>query len=204
MGNLDASLYDRLIRHRYGTYRGLIRLRLAQLEGALGRLREFRDPDWSRVERLVFVCNGNICRSAYGMQLARERGLPSASFGLYTYTGAAPPDIALETAAASGRDMSAHRATEVTDFEARDTDLILVSEVRQARRLARRYAARPIQIALLGDWSRPRRPHLHDPFTLSPEYFRTCFAHIESAVDGLVRDWGRRAGGKRAGSAESQ
>jgi protein-tyrosine phosphatase len=197
-----ATLYDRLIRHRYGTYRGLIRLWLARLEGAVGRLAEFRDPDWARVQRLVFVCNGNICRSAYAMQLARERGLPCASFGLYTETGAPSPEIALETAAASGHDMSAHRATEVSDFEVRDSDLILVTEVRQARRLAGRFAARTIQIALLGDWCRPRRPHLHDPFTLSRQYFETCFTHIESAVDALAQDWVATGAAARSGSAQ--
>lgn len=203
MSRNDTSLYGRLIRYPYGTYRGLIRLWLAQLEGLAGRLAEFRNPDWSRVKRLVFVCNGNICRSAYGMQLAQKLGLPSASFGLFTYTGATPPEIALETAAASGHDMSAHRATELTNFEVRDSDLILVTEVRQARRLAKLFADRPVQIALLGDWSRPRRPHLHDPFTLSREYFETCFAHIESAVDALAQEWPRVADRKTPGSEMS-
>lgn len=189
----NTAVYDRLIRHPFGTYRGLIRLWLAQLEGCTGRLVRFRDPDWSRVQRLVFVCNGNICRSAYGMLLAEELGLPSASFGLYTDTGARPPEPALATAAAHGRDLSAHRATEVDDFEVRDSDLLLVMEIRQARRLAERYAGRPIQIALLGDWVEPRRPHLHDPFTLSPGYFETCFRHIESAVAALAADWRRHA-----------
>ena len=197
-------LYEHTIRHRYGTYRGLIRLWLAQLEGGTGRLNAFRNLDWSRVERIVFVCNGNICRSAYAEHLAREQELPTASFGLYTETGTPSPEEALATASVRGRDISEHRATDVEDFEVLDTDLLLVTEVRQARRLVERFADRSVQIALLGDWSRPRRPHLHDPFTLSQGYFQTCFAHIETAVDALATEWKSRNGRSETRSGFSQ
>jgi protein-tyrosine phosphatase len=49
------------------------------------------------------------------------------------------------------------------------------------------------QIALLGDWATPARPHLHDPFTLSRGYFETCLEPIETAVQALQRDWSGQA-----------
>ena len=54
------------------------------LEPALAR-RAMRNsglarPDWNRVDRLVFACLGNICRSAYASTVIGEFGLPTAAY----------------------------------------------------------------------------------------------------------------------------
>ena len=64
--------------------------------------------------------------------------------------------------------MSDHRTTDLNDFEIRAGDLLLVMELRQARRLQSVIKDQPgAQIALLGNWCAPKRPHIHDPHTLS-------------------------------------
>jgi protein-tyrosine phosphatase len=174
---------------RFGTWRGLVRLLLARAELAAGRLEPFRLREPERVRRVVFVCLGNICRSAYAEQVARERGLVTASLGLSTTTGAQSPDAALAAAARKRRPMDAHRARDWKDFEVRPGDLLLAMEVRQAHELRRRLGGRDdVQVALLGDWCTPRLPHLHDPFTLSDAYFDTCFERIGRAVGALALD----------------
>jgi protein-tyrosine phosphatase len=60
-------------------------------------------------------------------------------------------------------------------------------ELRHANRLVDRGIA-PEQIALLGHWAQPRRYHIHDPHTLSPAYFRTCFGAIAPAVERLAAE----------------
>src|SRR4051812_1003209 len=72
------------INRRYGTYRGLIRLLLAQAESKAGTLGSLTHPALNRTRRFVFVCSGNICRSCFADTVARSLGLPSASFGLST------------------------------------------------------------------------------------------------------------------------
>ena len=64
----------------YGTWRGAVRLALAHAEVATG-LSGAIVPDPAKVRRLVFVCHGNICRSAYADVLARRAGMNVASFG---------------------------------------------------------------------------------------------------------------------------
>jgi protein-tyrosine phosphatase len=66
--------------------------------------------------------------------------------------------------------------------------LILAMEIRQTRRLAAVLAGKPAQLGLLGHWSNPRRPHIHDPHSLSDLYFRTCFSIIASAAARLAAD----------------
>ena len=170
---------------RFGTARGLARLLLSYGQAALLLPRRVPDP-WS-VRRLVFVCQGNICRSAYAEEASRARGLAAASFGLSTLSGkpAYPPAVA--AAAVLGRDLSAHRTTRREDFEPRPGDLLLAMEVRQLGRLAADPALAGAPRDLLGLWARPPVPHLHDPYGLDPAYMATCLARIETAVEALAR-----------------
>jgi protein-tyrosine phosphatase len=171
------------IDRRFGTWRGLLRLLLAYAELATGRLSAFRLRHPEQVQRVVYVCLGNICRSAYGHQVANELGLNVASLGLSTSTGAASPTEAVDAARRAGVDMDAHRAMDWGDFKVRPGDLFLVMEVRQAHELRRRLGARSdVQVCLLGMWCSPPVPHLHDPFSLSAGYFDTCFVRVREAT----------------------
>lgn len=183
-----ASLRNRL-NARYGTWRGLVRLMLAQAERVTGRLRPFELHDPQAVRRVVFVCLGNICRSAYAEQVARAEGLRTASLGLSTTTGVGSPDAALAAAARQRMPMDAHRARDWSDFTLQPGDLLLAMEVRQVHELRRRLGDRSdVQVALLGNWCPAPMPHLHDPFTLSDDYFDTCFTRIRQAVVRLAND----------------
>jgi protein-tyrosine-phosphatase len=176
------------LERRHGTWRGAVRALLAwgALRGGLLEAYRLRHPE--RVRRLVFVCLGNICRSAYAQHVASQPGLPAVSIGLSTSTGAASPDAALRAAQRCGADLSEHRATDFRDFEVLPGDLFLTMEVRHAQELQHRLIARTdVQIALLGLWCEPPMPHLHDPYTLSDAYFDRCFARVRQAVHGLHR-----------------
>lgn len=176
------------IARRHGTWRGAVRSLLAQLDLGGGRLRQFQLRHPHRVRRLVFVCQGNICRSAFAAQVAQWLALESTSLGLATTTGARSPAAAVEAARRQGYDLRAHRATDLRDFAVRPGDLFLAMEVRQARELRRRLGVRDdVEVVLLGLWCTPRRPHLHDPYTLSDAYFDQCFSRLSDAVINLRR-----------------
>lgn len=174
------------IDRRFGTWRGLVRALLARAELAAGRLRPFQLKQPETVRRLVFVCLGNICRSAYGHQVAIEYGMRVASLGLSTTTGAHSPEQAQASAARQGVDMTDHRATAWGDFKTEAGDVFLVMEVRQAHEMRRRLGPRTdVQVCLLGMWCDPVMPHLHDPFTLGDAYFDSCFQRVRQAVRAL-------------------
>jgi len=181
-----AARLRSVINANHGTWRGLVRTGLAQGEFALGRIDPFLQLP-AQVQRLVFVCLGNINRSAFADQVARSLGVHSCSIGLSTSTGAPATPLARQTAPGFGIDLATHRATDLTDYRHQPGDLLLAMEVRHAHRLAARGLPAG-SVALLGHWAAPHRIHLHDPHTLSPAYFRTCFTLIDSAVHGLVRN----------------
>jgi protein-tyrosine phosphatase len=103
----------RFLRHQLGWWLRLGRLPAAQLEG---------------VTRLVFVCRGNICRSAMAEAVARTLDFPACSFGTRTHLGKpANPGMA-EAAARLGYDLSGHRTTPLEQYDESAGDLVLVFE----------------------------------------------------------------------------
>ena len=176
-----------LIEDNHGTHRGWVRLLLAQLAFVLGRLTPWTKVRIPVVRRLVFVCLGNINRSAFADVLAQKMGAQTASFGLSTTTGSPAYEMAIRTAPLFDVTLHAHRATDMSDYQYRDGDLLAVMEVRQIHKLLNRgFPAEAI--VLLGHWAAPRRLHIHDPHTLSARYFVTCFAILDSAVRSLVQE----------------
>lgn len=174
-----------LVAISHGTVRGWVRHLLAQLEYLGGRLDPFVRLDPQRTRRLVFVCWGNINRSAFAAEVARRHGAHAVSIGLSTTTGKPAYPMAVSAARELGHDLRAHTATALGDYRYEEGDVLVVMEVRHARRVrARDLLQAPV--LLLGHWTFPRRIHLHDPYTLSPDYFRSCFSLIESGCARLV------------------
>ncbi|MCP1470082.1 protein-tyrosine phosphatase [Sphingobium sp. OAS761] len=174
-----------MIRKAFGTVRGLVRLAISYPQVALG-LAAVRRPDPAQVRRLVFICQGNICRSAYAEVAARRAGMRTASLGLSTTTGRAAHGPAIAAATSLGLDLSAHRAIDLADHVPQDGDLLLAMEVRQLHRLAAHPRLGGLPRMLLGQWHRPPLPHLHDPYGLDDRYMATCLKRIDRAVARLV------------------
>jgi len=170
------------LRPRFGTYRGFVRLLLALGENLTGGLRAYKQVRWERVTRVVFVCRGNICRSAYAERRAATYGLAVASFGLAAESGARADPTARRFAAMRGIDLAGHRSCSAASFELQKGDLLVAMEPRQGRVMRRRFAAAPCQFTLLGLWSSPKRPHIHDPHRLGDRYLAQCFDIIDAAV----------------------
>lgn len=176
-----------LVAANYGTPRGWVRYLLGQWDGIAGPAGRFRSLRPAAVRRLVFVCLGNINRSAFACAVARREGVRCCSIGLSTTSGAPATPDAVATAAELGYALDEHQATDLADFEPQQGDLYVVMELRHARRLGAR-GVPEADVALLGHWARPLRYHIHDPHTLSRDYFRSCFAVIQPAVLHLIRE----------------
>jgi protein-tyrosine phosphatase len=173
-----------IITQQFGTFRGLVRLGLSYgevLTGQDGALAA--DP--AKVTRLVFVCHGNICRSAMADVVAQKAGLNAASFGLSTDRGKPAHGPAVEAAMALGYDMTAHRATRAQDFVAEEGDLLLAMETRHLRKLSALPNVATVPRQLLGLQLSPPLPHLHDPYELDPAYMPVCLARVIRAVEAL-------------------
>lgn len=168
-----------LLQARFGRRAGWVRHQLAVALDLCGAFDQAHRVDFSAARRLVFVCQGNICRSAYAQARAELLGLRAASFGLDARAGDPAHPLAAQRAALRGVDLSRHRATPADPRLFGPGDLLLAMEPAHLARLTR-FDFQPV--TLLGLWATPPRPHLEDPYGLCPEYFDTCFDLIDSAL----------------------
>lgn len=173
-----------MIDRTFGTFRGAVRLALSYPEVAFG-LAQIVKPRPEEVRRLVFVCHGNICRSAFADELARQAGMNSASFGLSTSSGKPAYPATRRTAAEMGYALDAHHTTKVEEYTPVEGDLLLAMETRHLRKLAADPRLNALPRMLLGNFGSPPTPHLHDPYGLSDAYMRTCLERIERAIPPL-------------------
>lgn len=171
-----------LIDSRFGTTRGLLRLLLSYPQHWAG-FGTLAPKDMGDVRRFVFVCRGNISRSAYAETAARSRGLAAASCGVSAAQGRDADPAAVQVASQCGLDLSGHRATEAGRFEPETGDLLLAMEVRQLAALASLPHLAKTPRLLLGSFA--GTPHLHDPYGLSLPYYASCFQRIDVALDRL-------------------
>ena len=177
---------NRWVAKHYGSRRGFLRTIAYRLLYLLGKYRDCRKIDWESVERLVFVCKGNICRSAYAEAYARSIGVEAISCGLQTIEGAPANAEAIHMAQKMGIDLEAHRTTPIMYLILRKTDLLVAMEPNQAKFLQNNMG-RDYQCTLLGIWARPIIPYIHDPYGAIPAYFEKCFSTIKKSVHGIAQ-----------------
>lgn len=172
------------IADHYGSRRGLVRYLAYQIRG---RLRPGTPPDsaLAGVQRLVFICKGNICRSPMAKAVARSAGFPACSFGFDTHPGKPAHEMMAKAAASLGHDLSAHRTTPLNQYAQDAGDLLLVFEPNHLEQIVRISEAGGPS-GLLGNWARPPRPYIHDPYGGTEPYFRRVAALTEDSVTRLV------------------
>ncbi len=181
----------------YGGRRLFLRHLVARAQTQMPRWRHLRLVDWDRVERIVFVCKGNICRSAYAAAKATSLGLPAVSAGLEAKPGLPADDQALRHAASRCISLSAHRTRRLAELTTGSEDLVVCMEPPQLVSLARMIARRGCQVTLLGFWSRPIRPWIFDPYGLSDAEWESCLDIIDGGIERLAAERLQRRGALR-------
>ncbi len=178
--------WSRAVANGYGRKQGFMAHHWSRAVERLGGYDAMRTVDLSAVHRLVFVCQGNICRSRYAEARAQTLGLAAASFGLGA-DGRAPADPAAVRAAwARGLALAPGRSRGIEELDLGPGDLLVAMEPAHARALGRFARESGAQRTLLGLWEWPGRPYLGDPYGLSAAYFDTCFRHIDVALTALA------------------
>ena len=150
----------------------------------------------SRVESVLFVCLGNICRSPFAAYLAEKRSgttgraLRCSSAGLRTSQGGRSPDAACEVARTFGVALDGHRPQTLTRALVDSHDLIVAMEAAHFVELRGTYpdAAGRIVLLPLFDDAAGRgydRFNIADPFANPRDAFETCYRRIDRALGRL-------------------
>lgn len=175
---------------RYGSRSGFVLTWWHRCRYLLGGYREYRRVDWKSTGRLVFVCKGNICRSAFAEAVARSLGVEAISCGLETRTGLPADADAMNAASRKGIDLGGHKTTPLHSLALRKDDLLIAMEPWQAERLGRELN-QEYACTLLGLCGGFISPHIPDPYGSPEAYFDNCFDYIEKSVHEITFKLGK-------------
>ena len=168
---------------KFGGRKAYLKTISYQIVSSIGLYERFTRIQWDRVKRLIFICDGNICRSPFAEACAVMQGLPATSGGLDTENGHPANSDAIVAAATFGIDLLSHTTQAVTTLQLTPNDLIFLMQPSQIGRLNRLIDCNvSAQVTLLGLWRTPSIPYLQDPYGRSQRCFMNCFQIIHDSV----------------------
>lgn len=138
---------------------------------------------------IVFVCTGNICRSAFAEYYTKSRikELESvSSAGVYTNPGKPADTKAIENALRYGIDMKAHKTTTSESIPDSKNKLYLIFEPIHGLYLRKQKKIDPASILYLGSFCKTPTIYVRDPYGKSDEVFKEVFDQIKEACDSLI------------------
>jgi protein-tyrosine phosphatase len=153
-----------------------------------------KDFDHRIIYHVIFICKGNICRSAFAEHYLKGR-IPDGilmieSCGLDVEQGIfAPPRAAVCVAKEFDIDLGMHRSRGIASCDIHRADLILPMEFRQYLRLIAMFPGKKRNVRLLSDfapWPDRIFCNIDDPYGSGENEFRRCFRQLRSSLDGLM------------------
>jgi protein-tyrosine phosphatase len=151
-------------------------------------------PPPARVESILFVCLGNICRSPFAAELAaqllRDRGRADVRFtsaGIRPSQAGRPPAYACEVSARYGLSLREHLPQAVTTELMKSHDLVVVMEWKHLQQLRTAFPAYRDRIVLLslldaGARNAYERYNIADPFGKTVAAYEECYDRIQRAL----------------------
>jgi protein-tyrosine-phosphatase/CelD/BcsL family acetyltransferase involved in cellulose biosynthesis/predicted ATP-grasp superfamily ATP-dependent carboligase len=142
--------------------------------------------------RIVFVCQGNICRSPFAEAMLRTRlsargsSVTVASFGMLPRPGRATPDIGLMAAAAKGIDLRPHRSAHLSRAQAEAATAIFVFDDINRRAILDRYPDLRVPILQIGDFAPRPIGRIDDPIDGDHAVYTATYDAIEASVIALA------------------
>ncbi|WP_347330102.1 hypothetical protein [Marinimicrobium locisalis] len=177
---------DDVIKYRFGSKRGLLRTAQHYALRVAGKYKAYQEVDFSLVHRIVFVCSGNICRSALAEVVAKNLGLKAESFGLHCRGGDPADPRAVAYADRIGLSLANHVTKNINEYQQRRGDLLVGMEPKHAYSLNKIAGTYP-QITLIGLWLPNPKPYIHDPFNTNIDFFNQCEKIVADATQLLAK-----------------
>lgn len=152
-------------------------------------VKDFND---GRIGHVIFVCKGNICRSAFAeyylRRLSPDGAIRIESCGLDVDQGVFSPPEAVSVAKEFQLDLGVHRSKGVASCDVNNADLILPMEYGHYLRVRAMFPDVKSKIRLLRDfapWPERIICNINDPYGGDENEFRRCFRRLQRALDGL-------------------
>jgi len=184
LGTLVREHWDRVILATRRRWQRMY-LRYSQQPRVLRKLRE------RKINAVLILCHGNICRSPLAAALAARR-FPMVSFstaGFYSAVGRQSPDFVFATAGRLGIDLGSHRSKRVDSKMIDEAQLVLIMDIRNYELLKSAFPHALEKTLLLGMLLPKAQLEIGDPYDY-PESMIAVASKINDAIERLDRYFG--------------
>lgn len=154
------------------------------IKNKLGFYNKYKKVNWQKVNRLVIICTGNICRSPYAEYKARQLGLTAISAGIRADGVSRANESAMKQSAYRNVDISPHRSNTLDQINYSESDLIVCMEPTHLQHIENniQISKTKCQFTLLGLWNNNKSPVINDPYGKDELVFQNCFAQIDAGL----------------------
>ena len=141
--------------------------------------------------KILFVCTGNICRSAMAQKLMEKKAKDNNinveiySAGTYAEEGDYPTEEAIEVLKEYDVDLTGHRATSIENSNIEQMDVVLCSTTTHKLSLEKMYPNMKDKIYTLNEYV-GEGLEIKDPWGSDIATYRLCAAQINKYLDKLV------------------
>lgn len=145
--------------------------------------------------KIMFICTGNICRSAMADWLLKKKleqnnitNIGVYSSGIYAIDGDVSPYEAIEVMEEYGVELKKHRATNIRRSNIKDMDIILCMTISHKRDLIYMYPELKKKIYTLKEYVKDDKNgiEIKDPWGYDLVTYRFCVAEIDACLDKLI------------------
>lgn len=144
--------------------------------------------------KIMFICTGNICRSAMAHKLMQKKlkdnevkGIDVYSCGIFAENGDASTYNAIEVTKEYDVDLKSHKATNIRDSKIEEMDLILCATMSHKYSVIQMYPSLANKIYTLKEYVDENKDlDIKDPWGYDIEIYRFCIAEIDRLLDKLI------------------
>ncbi len=150
--------------------------------------------------KVMFICTGNICRSAMAEAILKEKiskdntlkdKIEVFSAGTFAEGGECSTQSAIEVMEEYGINLKNHRATNVAKSKIKEMDVILCATINHKIMLTRLYPELKDKIYTMKEYidKDTKDLDIKDPYGYDIVVYRNCAAEIEKYIDLMIDKW---------------
>ena len=145
--------------------------------------------------KIMFVCTGNICRSAMAQWLMKKKledanreDIQVFSCGIFAYDKDMASQEAIEVMQEYGVDLKQHEATNIQKSKIQQMDYVFCMTNSQKYTVLNQYPELAGRVYTLKEFATPDAQDLEikDPWGYTIAVYRVCAAEIDSCLDKVI------------------